>query len=256
MNIEYKNRLVAFIDVLGIKNLVYTTELQPIETYYEFILANFTTAVARRSFDFLMISDSIVIYCDASAANLAELIKLTATLQAGLLSKEILVRGAISHGGLFVDKTNNIVVGKGLISAYSLEAAARFPRIIIDRTLIKEYYGSTEMAMVSNAAGRAGTIKYLSTVPHNGGSTDHLYVNYGYIFAGHTAKPAYERALSLLKSGYYKNEHIEKFEWLKQYLIWSLESSIKYFSSKDAPSKNEKNKLRHNRTYLDLFRLL
>lgn len=42
MKISYKDRIVAFIDVLGFSALVYSTSTQPIQTYFDYVLEEFT----------------------------------------------------------------------------------------------------------------------------------------------------------------------------------------------------------------------
>lgn len=250
MEIEYKNRLVAFIDVLGFKNLVYSSSTEPINTYYSFLLSNFQTAVAKRNFDFLLISDSIVIYSNNDIESLSELIKLISFLQAGLLAKGVIVRGAISHGELFVHKANNIIVGTGLINAYNLEAEAKYPRVIIDRSIVSKYYGNSDNAVTNNIMGG---LPYVTFDSHNFCPLDYPYLNYGRIFVIYGSNRWIERALALLKNNYYKNEQIEKFAWLRSHIIKSLVEQIDYVKSLDAPNKSEKNRLRRCKKYFADF---
>jgi MinD-like ATPase involved in chromosome partitioning or flagellar assembly len=255
MKIEYKNRLVAFIDVLGFKNLVYSSSTEPINTYYSFLLSNFQTAVAKRNFDFLLISDSIVIYSNDDIESLSELIKLISILQAGLLAKGVIVRGAISHGELFVDKANNIIVGTGLINAYNLEAQAKYPRVIIDRLIVSKYYGNSGCAVSHNIVSG---VPYVIFDSQNFCPLDYPYLNYGRIFAYYssTSNTPLEKALTLLKNNYYKNEQIEKFEWLRNHIIKSLVAQIDFLMSIAAPSKNGKTRLRICTKYLANFTAL
>lgn len=250
MNIKYKKRLVAFIDVLGFKNLVYASTTASIDTYYTFILSNFQSAVAKRNFDFLLISDSIVIYCDESSDNLFELIKLSNMLQYGLLAKGIPVRGAISHGDLFVDKLNNIIVGVGLVNAYILESAAKYPRIIVDRSLILKYYGSMKGAL--NECIVSG-LPHLSISSHNGGVVDYPYLNYGRLLSTSKSNAPFEGALSLLKNNFYKNENTEKYEWLRHYLISAFTEQKEHFENKLELKPSERSRLRRVSKYIDSF---
>lgn len=244
MKIEYKKRLVAFIDVLGFKNLVFSTDLVPIEKYYGFLLSKFADGAIKRKLDYLLISDSIVIFCDDTQENLFTLIKFAGILQSGLLSEGIIVRGAISRGDLFVDKDSNIIVGPGLVNSFSLEAAAKYPRIIIDRRVVEQHYGSTTAAIKNTYSGSRPNI---SIQPHNGGISDYAYIHYGRIVASGVSGKPYDEMLAIFKREFYKNEHIEKFEWLRKYIKSALNESIDYLSAKDAPTKNERAKLKQNR---------
>ncbi|MBH1529021.1 hypothetical protein [Stenotrophomonas sp. NRRL B-14846] len=253
MNIVYRERLVAFIDVLGFKNLVHNKSSAPIEAYYNFLLLNFKAAVAKRNFEFLLISDSIVIYSDDSAEDLCELIKMINLTQAGLLSKGILVRGAISHGDLFVDPGNNIVVGRGLINAYQLEMLAKFPRVILDRSLVAKHYGSTSSALAKN---NINELPHLSQAQCNGHVVDYLYLNYGRLLSTSTSHTPYKAALALLKENYYKNEHTEKFEWLKAYLTSCLVDQKAHVLAQPYLNNNSKKRLRLLEMYIPEFHTL
>lgn len=242
MNIEYTKKIVAFIDVLGFKNLVLSPHTDRIEKYFELLLSKFSEAAIRKNMEHLLISDSIVIYCDDTQDNLKGIIKLISVLQANLLIEGILTRGSISSGDLYVDKKNNIIVGPGLVNSYTLESIAKYPRIIIDRRLVKEHFGSTIMAI---EAVRTGSLFHLTTTPHHGGMTDYPYINYGRTLTNNTVWKKYEGIINLFKAEFYKNEHIEKFEWLRKYLESSLKDSIEYFEKKQELSLNDKSKLRH-----------
>jgi hypothetical protein len=244
VKIEYKKRLVAFIDVLGFKNLVFAADLAPIEKYYSFLLSKFADGAIKRRLEYLLVSDSIVIFCDDTKENLTTLIKFAGLLQSGLLTEGIIVRGAISRGELFVDQEKNIIVGAGLVHSYALEAAAKYPRVIVDRKVIEHHFGSTTNAIKMTYTGSRPN---LSIQSHNGGMSDYVYVHYGRILAnGVSAKP-YEAVLEIFKKEFYKNEHIDKFEWLRKYLKSALTESVEYLAAKNEPTRNERAKLKHNR---------
>jgi hypothetical protein len=198
MEIKYQDRLVVFIDVLGFKNLVYSTSTELINRYYALLLSSFQAAITKRNFDFLLISDSIVVFCNNDIESLSSLIKTTTILQADLLGKGILVRGAISHGDLFVDKINNIIVGKGLINAYQLEMQAKYPRVIVDRSIASKYYGSFS-GFVSNKLNSGG-VPHVAFTPPGLYPIDYPYLNYGGKLATRKSNQPFEAALNLLKS--------------------------------------------------------
>lgn len=248
MKIEYRKRLVAFIDVLGFKNLVFSADPDPIEKYYSFLLSKFADGAIKRKLEYLLISDSIVIFCDDTQENLFTLVKFTGLLQSGLLSEGIIVRGAISRGDLFVDQENNIIVGAGLVHSFALESAAKYPRVIVDRKVIEHHYGTTTNAINSTYSGSRPNLTIQS---HNGGMSDYSYVHYGRILANGVSAKTYEAVLQIFKREFYKNEHIEKFEWLRKYIKCALTESIDYLAAKDAPTKNERAKLKHNRRTVD-----
>lgn len=144
MNIKYQNKLVAFIDVLGFSNLVYSNKMEEINSYYEMLLTGFREVARRKRLDFLLISDSIVVYAPLKKQNLATFVSVLYGLQYKLLLKGILIRGGISYGNLYTSKKDNIVVGTGLINAYKLESQAIYPRIIIDRRLVGLFFDGSD----------------------------------------------------------------------------------------------------------------
>lgn len=253
MQIQYNSRLVAFIDVLGFKNIVYSASTDLINTYYRFLLSNFQEAVKKRNFEFLLISDSIVIYCSDEAESLTELIKLISILQAGLLGKQIIVRGAISHGELFVDKANNIIVGRGLINAFNLEAQAKFPRVIVDRSIVSKYFGTFIQMVEKN---RVNGLPHIETRPLNFCPLDYPYLNYGRILATYVSNKPFEAALNLIRENYYRNDQIEKYEWLKAHIIQSLKDQHEYLKALPELNKNEKSRLRRVSKYVLDFEAL
>lgn len=253
MNIKYTKRIVAFIDVLGFKNLVLSPHSDRIERYFNLLLSKFSEAAVQKNMEYLLISDSIVIYCDNTKDNLQNIIKLVSVLQSKLLIEGILIRGSISSGDLYVDKENNIIVGPGLVNSYTLESIAKYPRVIIDRRLIKEHFDSTTIAIESTTSGSR---PHLTTAPHNGGMADYAYIHYGRTLSNTTAWKHYEEVINLFKREFYKNEHIEKFEWLRKYLKSSLRDSIEYFQQKEKPSVNERNKLRYCRRTIEALSTL
>jgi len=164
---RYENKLVAFIDILGFKDIIKQTEsdISKIEllnsvlnylknwevpdkwdlTFVEIEesaqykgLKNFDITNKTNSTSF---SDSIVVTVkvDDNVNEMAStLIANLAYIGAVLLEKSILFRGGLTYGNI-VHNTNGTVFGQGLIDAYNLERNnAKFPRIILSDKLIKE----------------------------------------------------------------------------------------------------------------------
>ncbi|MBL0236598.1 MAG: hypothetical protein IPQ02_08330 [Saprospiraceae bacterium] len=212
MKIKYQDKIVAFIDVLGFSNLVYTDTTFLISKYFDYVLGEFKNPLGRNKFSSLLISDSIVITANNNKENLATMVEILCLLQSKLMTEGILIRGAISFGGLYLNKSKNIIVGVGMINAYQLESKAIYPRIILDRRLINCYFEGTSSAIrdLSNSY-----FSFLLFTPPQPYSADFLYLNYTRFFSIRKAKPL-NQLLELLKNHYYYNEHIEKSEWLRK----------------------------------------
>jgi len=165
--IKYERRIIAFIDILGFKEIVKQSEfdiskIELIHSVLEYIKDWETPE--RWSLDFLEIeedaqkkgvekfdirgktnstsfSDSIVVSVkvdDNVNEMTSTLIVNLAYIGAILLEKGILFRGGLTIGSI-IHKNNGIVFGQGLIDAYLLETKrAKYPRIILSDKLIQE----------------------------------------------------------------------------------------------------------------------
>ena len=163
---EYQPHLVAFIDILGFKELVNETdrnsaklneilkvlhylktwelpdawglELVEIEESAQYKgVENFNISEITEATIF---SDSIVVSVKAERninERFTSLVANLAALGAKMMEKGILIRGAITIGNLY--HKSGVILGKGMIEAYQLELkSAVYPRIILSKKLIKE----------------------------------------------------------------------------------------------------------------------
>ena len=165
--LKYENRLVAFIDILGFKDIVKQSEKDPskIQLLYSVLnylknwevsenwnlskveieedaqkrgVENFDITRKTNSTSF---SDSIVVSVkvDNNVNEMAStLITNLAYIGAILIEKGILFRGGLTIGNI-IHKENGTVFGQGLIEAYILESNnAKYPRIVLSDKLLKE----------------------------------------------------------------------------------------------------------------------
>lgn len=164
---KYENRLIAFIDILGFKEIVRESknDISKIEFLYSVLdylknweapdkwdlkyveieedaqkkgVSNFDIRGKTNSTSF---SDSIVVSVKVDN-NINEmtstLIANLAHIGAKLLEKGVLFRGGLTIGNL-IHNENGTVFGQGLIDAYQLESnSALFPRIILSDKLVKQ----------------------------------------------------------------------------------------------------------------------
>ena len=158
LNTDYTDRYIAFLDIIGFKDLIEHSECSDILNIYDKInLNDFLSSISGNiafdsiqlpssivpswSINYKIMSDSICIYIDANVKNaLIELIAVCTNFQARMLNLDvpILVRGAIVRGELYAN--GDVMFGKGLTKAYQLEEKiAKVPRIIIPTELIDTY---------------------------------------------------------------------------------------------------------------------
>ncbi|MEE9340016.1 MAG: hypothetical protein V3U87_18250 [Methylococcaceae bacterium] len=249
MKIKYKNSIVGFIDVLGFSKLVYTSEHSHIEAYFNYVVDDLKIQLTGTNFKYLLISDSIVISAPNILSNFKILVKLLSKIQAKLLAKGILLRGAIAVGYLYVNRTNNVIVGSGLIRAYELESSAIYPRIVIDRKFIPLYYGSTNR-MIDDSEN------WLTSDVVNKYADGVIYINYPRYVVIHNTfymRNRIDNILTMLKEHYYSNTYFEKYDWLLLHLICQFNLSIKEFSEESNPTKQSKRKIQKIKNVLPQF---
>lgn len=167
MEKEYSNRIVAFIDILGFKSMVYKSEnnidiknvikkslkyfkkwesstrwgLKNIEIE-ESAQKNLKKFDIREKTTCTCFSDSIVISVEVKDKNINEvfstLVANIADMGEYLLTQGILIRGGITIGNLYHD-SGDMIFGSGLIESYQIESSlAKYPRIVLSDKLIKK----------------------------------------------------------------------------------------------------------------------
>lgn len=143
---EYRDCYVAFLDILGFKNMINNFDCNKLYGIFKSIMdASRTTAKVNDKeveafgyIEYLIMSDSVVVYIDAGITDaLFALLSTCQTIQMALLRDNILLRGGVARGTLF--RENSIIFGKGLTQAYLLESnVALFPRIVFNQELLDD----------------------------------------------------------------------------------------------------------------------
>lgn len=140
---KYKNHLIAFLDVLGIKSLIDNHRkgdeykaIDTIDAIRKIIETSADTIKKPRDFNYLQISDSFVFICNPD--DLILLIKLLSTLQIRIITEcRFQLRGAITIGDAIIREDGKFIIGPAYIRAYQLqENDAIYPRIIADKNVI------------------------------------------------------------------------------------------------------------------------
>jgi hypothetical protein len=170
---RYSNKLIAFLDVLGIKSLIDQhrdgNEYKAIDKIEKIRKIVETSAgIVKRSedIDYLQLSDSFVFVCDPKTIIL--LIELLSTIQMRIITEcQLLLRGAITVGDALIEDEGKFIVGPAYIKAYQLqENDAIYPRIIVDKSVIKQI-------KKSNSA----TVRYLQQDSDKEFFVDYINVN-------------------------------------------------------------------------------
>jgi hypothetical protein len=168
--IVYKNSYVAFLDILGFKELVFSKESEAkekIERYLGIVdsTINYLKNIPEKQMsglEYIVISDSIILSVPCSESqeksqeeNLEKLRHLCvaiAQLQYHLAIKDIWLRGAICYGETYINESKHQIIGKAYIEAYNLESLATYPRVILDKKIIKQlkYTNAQELVKAIN----------------------------------------------------------------------------------------------------------
>lgn len=144
---DYEDRIVAFVDVLGFKDLIDSSKndvkvlrniTSALSTLYEWIW-KWEADGGDSSFAFTQFSDSVVL---SALADTQDSFEMLLQLMLGIVdiaySNCIIVRGGIARGKLIHD--NEMVVGPAMVDAYFLESQiAKYPRIVISEELKTEF---------------------------------------------------------------------------------------------------------------------
>lgn len=237
MKIAYENKIVAFIDVLGFASLVFAKSIEPIQSYFGYVLEEFSEDLKQYDFQFALISDSIVVHLPIGRENFEALTRTLVKLQTKLITRGIIVRGGISSGELFTDNANNVIVGSALIKAYKLEAEAHFPRIIIDRALIPLFYDGS-IAMIEANKGR------IMMIPPGRYQADFPYLNYTRKLAIVMQIPKLNQVKQLFLENHYLNKHIDKYMWLMEHVLQSVHEQMIYLENKETQNKRDSYRMR------------
>lgn len=135
---NYEIRYVAFIDILGFKNIIKKSEKKENEIQYiERAINIFKSFTNQSSFVVTQFSDSVVISTNDSEDNFQKLLKCLLEISIKSIGIWYLLRGGITKGKLI--HTKDYLFGPAMNYAYKLESElAIFPRIIIDEHLNEE----------------------------------------------------------------------------------------------------------------------
>lgn len=153
MSKEYKEYYIAYLDMLGFKNLINTQPFEHLTSIFDKIRYSYKVYAKTIEHDgkdvsnseltykinTKIISDSICLYIEADETiKLFLLISACCMIQWELLNCDtpIFVRGGVVKGYMYSD--GDIIFGEGLTRAYLLEEEnAKYPRIIMSNDILQ-----------------------------------------------------------------------------------------------------------------------
>ncbi len=143
--IEYKQRVVAFIDILGFENLVRSLPDNPkLFARLNYTLRRIKYIEKSRSHPNSITSDlEVSVFSDSIAISTKEEKIFSLVWTVGWLQADLMFVGMLTRGGISVGRTiheDGILYGEGMLSAYRLESkAAIYPRIAIANGLATKH---------------------------------------------------------------------------------------------------------------------
>lgn len=235
-NVSYTDgdHFVAFLDILGFKNLVDQHSTKTISSYFNNVieeLNDLKMQTGKSGMNSVLISDSIVLSlsADQGTSALQNILASVAKIQYRLALESIWLRGAISMGKIQFSRHEGyqIVVGPALSNAYALEAKAITPRVIVDPQILTRL-GMTrrELLLQTNLKDKSDWSDDLvydddeaTFIPGATGMTDALFVDYfDRIGRIETKSRDFEKIYKALKNSLYgPQEHYPKHKWTADY---------------------------------------
>jgi hypothetical protein len=142
-SLKYDQRLVAFLDLLGITQKIRETAKNKEESEIISTMSKIKNIVeseintAPMPIDMLYISDSFIFVCRKEV--LGYFLKMLSCIQTHILIEcKILLRGALEYGDVVVRDEGKQIIGPAYIDAYlRQEKDAIYPRIIMGNSVLK-----------------------------------------------------------------------------------------------------------------------
>lgn len=164
---EHKG-FVAFIDILGFKNMVFNDV--DISTLFN-NLFSILDKINSSKVNHLLFSDSLLLYTKKdSEKELNEIIDVCSFLLFEMLINNIPIRGCLSYGNFYLNKVNNgtIITGKPLIDAIEIEGKQNWIGIMVSQLLLQKYnsfYNVINHRLKSNISSIPDSIVKSSNIP-------------------------------------------------------------------------------------------
>jgi hypothetical protein len=251
---KYRQRYVAFVDILGWSELMEQLERSP--ALVDFLHQLLSTVHKkpkgsrrwRGGLKSQSISDAVAISADISNDGLRILFNSLQDLALSLLEKGYFVRGAVVRGRIYQDE--RVVFGKGLVEAYRLESQiAKYPRILVTRDVAddmrrfstKHQYWQEQFDKRLEQADdgpwflhvlrdmERSAAEFRKRTPDGDGETDDLLRKYS------TIRSQIERRLEESRD---TPRHFEKVQWYARYWNASVHQQFKGFPFIDGPGLN------------------
>jgi hypothetical protein len=143
--IDYPEKVVAYLDILGFRSLVVQSRDQAkavilkLDSCLSHSLECFSAEGGPDWFSAKLFSDCFCISCADSGGDLFLMLDELSFLQWNLATQGIFIRGGLSYGPHY--ENERIIFSEGLIRAYELQSLDPYPRVLIDPVLAERIKG-------------------------------------------------------------------------------------------------------------------
>jgi len=250
--IEYSDYYVAFLDILGFKALVNSSEESDRQKIFEYfhlvnkVVDGLKSNPSTKGIGSIIISDSVILSIPIKnqpaddVRKLRELCIAIQKIQFELAEMNIWLRGAISSGKVYFSSKDSQVVGPAYVNAYLLEERnAINPQVVIDNKLIKELNFNSAQDLIKQINNDESCSQeyelfernILFQWTYNGIQKQHLEKDVAlfidYLVYGFKEESKLEKIITNLEESMYLNNLIyPKFRWVADYLL----SSCQYYN--------------------------
>lgn len=169
--IEYSERLVAFIDILGFSQIISSDTANDIENI-KFFDSNLRHVVKilkdeyGKIFSIKMFSDCICLSCEYDPEKFEYILSELSFIQLYFSINGIFIRGGFSIGLHF--ENENLIYSKGLIQAYELKKKSIYPRILIGNEVVKRIKNENNNNFIMKSPDGQYFIDYLDSLNSDG----------------------------------------------------------------------------------------
>lgn len=137
----YRDRYVAFLDILGFSELTQKADGHPNWRAYlrdciDALGRTLPSQVELSGFRFVQFSDAIVLSADRNFAGLAAVINGCTMLFINMLNRGILLRGGIAAGNFHHD--DRMMFGPALIRAHAYDQRGAPPHVVLDAAVLED----------------------------------------------------------------------------------------------------------------------
>jgi hypothetical protein len=223
--LEKANYLLAFIDILGYKEIIKNNDVIKINRIVEILSENIRFKRGSERYgsnpvlNVIGYSDSILFTTEKIEStnfqeNIEHLFDICIKIQISLIKENILSRGGISFGEHKSFKQENITYfpSSAYITAVELEKIAKHPIILVDKELLLSIDEKIKRQYLLKDRFDNYFLHYLKNLRFEDKINIHKFIQ-----------------SNILKFYNCNDNRFEKYHWLEIYLNWTFSESINYF---------------------------